>query len=302
METTNDTQPALRLPGELSFELKLPPLPRTFAELARLVDGEETQPISVLKEITAADPAAARLALRRVNSAYYGLRRKAATAEQAVVLLGYENVHRLLMAASLVKLRTVFGSEEHAEVYRQMVRHSIMTAGIARQVAEHLQLTHEELAYTTGLFHNIGRLVLLYNVPDPYEALWSSCEHHCLPTPDQEQAIFGTTYAELGAHAVSEWNLSDKLTTVLHFQTSPESLASKDPALYKLTETVTVARRTTREFIYRDELGEVPSSLSCPEHLASLAEASKKEKDELEEVVLTHLEAVQKFCKMMLEG
>ena len=308
MSEEDSGNPAVRLPNELSFDLDFPPLPRTMAEVTELVeDPDQDKPISVLKEIVASDPVVAPMVIQRVNSAFYGLRKRVETADQAVVLLGFEEVHRLVVTASLINLRSLFEADAHLVVYRQIMRQSIATALFARLLAEELHLPRGEMAYTAGLLHAVGRLVLLYNVPESYEALWGSSGDRQVPSAEDERAIFGSDYASLGAAGAEHWNLSSDLRDLIQHHPRPDRFAEEIPEedeeradLVPLVRALRAARDLSAPYarILDEEVEE--EDLEAPESLERLLEHRFTSTGQLMNRVAERREEIGEFVRMVL--
>lgn len=305
MSDDSSQKPAVRLPSEISFDLDFPPLPRTMAEVTELVqDSEQERPISSLKEIVAGDPVVAPMVIKRVNSAFYGLRKKVSTAEQATVLLGFEEVHRLVVTASLMNLRGLFDSEEHLIVYRQIMRHSVATASFVRELAEELFLPGQEMAYTGGLLHAVGRLVLLYNVAETYEALWGSAGDREVPSVEDEEAIFGTNYAELGALGAEHWNMSDELRDLIRYHPDPGILADeeneKDPTYALLALALKASRDVSVPYARQLDSEVEPDDLEESAALVELAGVRNRSSAQLMDVLRDRQETIGRFVEMVL--
>lgn len=304
MTDNSSRRPAVRLPDDITFDLDFPPLPRTMAEVTELVQDEE-RPIATLKEIVASDPVVAPMLIKRVNSAFYGLRKKVSTADQAVVLLGFEEVHRLVVTASLMNLRGLFEEDEHLVVYRQIMRHSVATASFARVLADELFLPGQDMAYTAGLLHAVGRLVLLYNVPESYEALWGSAQERDVPSVDEEEAIFGTNYAQLGALGAEEWNMSDELRDLIRYHPRPEALTEEaddeEPEYALLTLALKAARDLSVPYARLLDTSIEAGHLEAPSALAELAGSRGRSVDDLMDRVIEQQEEIGRFVEMVLE-
>ena len=102
---TETSVPATRFQQEPNLEIRFPPLSRTVSEVSAVVDMAESPDTRRLAEIVHADPVTAALVLRRINSAYYGLRRRFSNVQQAVALLGFLEVCDIVLTAGMLKLR-----------------------------------------------------------------------------------------------------------------------------------------------------------------------------------------------------
>ena len=98
-------------------------------------------------------------------------------------------------------------SLERTDFLKQQWQHSLYCASVARSIAKHCNYHSPDEAYTTGLIHNIGQLVLETAYPDKYTAdfaLLSKDDYfHTL-----EQDEFDTTHQQLGAELLKKHGAS----------------------------------------------------------------------------------------------
>lgn len=213
------------------MDIVFPPLPCTIVEVADLLaqaGGEPDTP--ALIEVVQGDPIVATSVLRRVNSAYYSLRRPTADIEKAVMFLGFGEVCNLVLAAGVMKLQDLLNDEQQV-IFDYVVRESLGTAFFAQEVARFVEMPNRGMAFSAGLLHNIGRLVLLYNRPEDYEALWYTQDEGSAPEAATERIIFGTDHMELGTLASLEWNLPNTITAVIQNYADPTTLPEGEDIL-----------------------------------------------------------------------
>jgi putative nucleotidyltransferase with HDIG domain len=150
--------------------------------------------------------------LRRATSAYYGLSAKVDGLQQCLVLLGLEEVRRVVLT---------LGTTRYAQqalklpALRRCWRHSLATAIIADEAARVSGL-NSDLGYTAGLLHDIGRIGLLAARPEPYAAMLARLET-LDPTSDKkyllsiERESFEVDHCAAGLWLTEQWNLPEEL-------------------------------------------------------------------------------------------
>lgn len=236
MPETQRTTPSTRIVRTPNFDIRFPPLPRTVAEVTRLVAEMHEEPETArLVRLVNSDPVVAGSVLRRINSAYYGVRRRVGDIQKAVHLLGFEEVCDIVLTSGMMRLQDILHSGKQAGIFDQVMRMSVGTAFFSKKLASHLDLERQSSAFTIGLLHTCGRLVLLYNRPDDYETLW--CSNRCgfAPTVTSEQIVFGTDHAELGAKAAENWHLPDLVATIIRQYPTPGHFEDHDLRVLALT-------------------------------------------------------------------
>lgn len=253
--------PATRFDQVPNLEMRFPPLPHTMVEVSQLLaenrDNPDTQG---LVDAINRDPVVATTVLRRINSAFYGMRRMVADLRKAVFLLGFLEVSNLVMTSALLKLREVLTSEEQVHMFNQIMRISVTTAYYTQEIARTTAQPNAPIAFTAGLLHSVGRLVLLYNKPHDYEALWCTSDSGVAPSVEAERVIFGTDHARLAALAADRWNLPGDIITVIGSYLDPTLV--QDPGLRILAHTIALSAEAAErscageELISADELPE----------------------------------------------
>ncbi len=259
--------PATRFDRSPILEIKFPPLPKTVAEVSHLLSEQTQVPdTSRLVEIVNEDPVVAVSVLRRINSAYYGMRRRVGDIQKSVFLLGFLEVCNIVLTAGMMKLKDVLHTEEQTHIFDRIIHMSIGTAHYAQELGLFLQLPNRSKAYTSGLLHAVGRLILLYNKPHDYEALWCTSTDGFAPTVEDERLIFGTDHAHLGGLAAERWHLPTDLAAVIAFHGNARSI--DDPDLRDLARTVHVGSIAVQQL---DMVDGTERKLDPPQALHDLA-------------------------------
>ncbi len=147
----------------------LPTIPETLTRVLRLADDPSAGAAQLAAVIRTDAPLCANL-LRLANSVYYRRSREVVTVADAVALLGFRAVQQVAIAASVV---ATFGREAKrrgaALEYREIWRHGIATAAVARHLAPAAGVRDRELAFTGGLLHDLGKFVLNLHARREYD-------------------------------------------------------------------------------------------------------------------------------------
>ena len=267
------------------MEFKLPPLPTTLGDILQVLSHEVPEPDDRrLVEIIRKDPAISIYVLRHVNSAYYGLQRHVTEIHRAVALLGLQRVCNLVLAAALKQTFAYLEDKASRTVYEHVIKTSVATAAFARDLVTHLHLPLNEMAFTAGLLHQLGRLVFLYSAPHRYVPLWfdqmPTINNLPLeaPSPETEHACFDTDYLQLGAATLREWGLPEEFVTITKHLHTPEQM-SEGP-LRSLTLAVAVGSAAS-DALFSSETKPNGTVRPLPPPLAALAEAHDARAEDL---------------------
>jgi HD-like signal output (HDOD) protein len=193
---------------------RLPSLPDTYWELTRATENPETGVGDVAK-IIERDPAMSVKVLQLVNSAYFGLPQRTDSITGAVSYLGIDNIKALLVAAH------VFGADENQPIpgfsIDKFREESVMTAGLARRMVRDAK--NRDSAFTAGLVHDVGKLVLARDRSRPYgDILAKASKTKPLHTVEFED--IGTTHGVVGGYLLGVWGLPFVIAeTVAHHHT-----------------------------------------------------------------------------------
>ncbi|MGK5079361.1 HDOD domain-containing protein [Janthinobacterium sp. HLX7-2] len=179
---------------------ELPALPAVVLELLSSM-GQEDIDVHVLAQKIELDQALAAKTLRIANSSFYGMQSKVTSIAQAVSMLGFHSIRTVVTACALTGsfAPTGGGFDFHA-----FWRHSLATAVAARTLAPHLRL-NPETAFTAGLLHDLGTLVLATRFPAEHAAIRSYRQTHDCQMTDAEQAVIGIDHAQVGSTMAAYW-------------------------------------------------------------------------------------------------
>jgi putative nucleotidyltransferase with HDIG domain len=195
-------------PEQLAASVQdLPSLPAVVMELLSSIEQDNID-ISVLAKKVSYDQALTAKTLRLANSSSFGLQVKVATIQQAITFLGFQTTRNLITTAAVTGCfpnGLCPGFNDKA-----FWRHSIATAACARSLARRLRF-NQDVAFTAGLLHDIGRLVLVTGHPQAYgEALAWRVEHDG-EWLDAERTVLGIDHVDAGVALAEHWNFSDTM-------------------------------------------------------------------------------------------
>jgi putative nucleotidyltransferase with HDIG domain len=197
----------------------LPSLPAVVMELLDSIDQENID-ISVLAKKVSHDQALTAKTLRLANSSLYGLQVKVTTIQQAITYLGFQTTRNLITAAAVTGCfpeGLCAGFDDRA-----FWRHSIATACCAKVLARQMRF-NQDYAFTAGLLHDIGRLVLVSCFPRQVERVFAYQASHDCYTLDAERAVLGIDHIDAGMALAEHWNFSDTMRLAIAGHHEPEA-------------------------------------------------------------------------------
>ncbi len=184
----------------------LPTIPKVVQELIQSFNDEDVSVGDITRRLSADQVLSARL-LRLANSAYYHVSRTVATVGDAVTMLGFINVRTLVIGAGLTGgFKGLAGMD-----LKQFWRHSLHTAVAARHLSKELGL-NAELAFTVGLMHAIGQLVMHAGMPQAMLQLDRTINAMDPRRMELERQTFGYSYIDVGAELARRWKFPEEFS------------------------------------------------------------------------------------------
>ncbi|HEX7670454.1 MAG TPA: response regulator [Polyangiaceae bacterium] len=181
----------------------LPPAPRLYATLTRVIESENASTDDVAR-VLADDVAMSAKILQLANSAFMRTNRRVTTVADAVRYLGFATTKSLVLSAE------VFGHSGNAiEAVEEAQQHALAVAKMAQSLFSDRRLAQE--AFLAGMMHDVGTLVLLSELPQQLIEITRRVRDLGELRPVAEEAVLGATHADLGAYLLTLWGMPDDL-------------------------------------------------------------------------------------------
>lgn len=239
------------LKGMVSGLTALPSLPRVYAQLNSQLENTRSSSQAIGRVIEQ-DPSMTAKVLQLVNSAFFGLQHQVNNPVEAVGFLGFETVK------ALVLWMHIFGEHVDPQVpgfsIERLSRHCLNTGLIAREIIVsqgHDQKAGDE-AFTAGLLHDIGQLILATNLPKEYAKVIERTAQAEVPRWRAECELLGVHHAELGAYLIGLWGLPFGIVEAVGLHHHP---ATGDSRVLSATGAVHIANFLTHELRPEDSDG-----------------------------------------------
>jgi putative nucleotidyltransferase with HDIG domain len=81
---------------------------------------------------------------------------------------------------------------------------------------------NQDYAFTAGLLHDIGRLVLVSTYPERYSEVLAWRSAHDCEVIEAERAVLGIDHVVAGAALAEHWNFSDTMRLAIAWHHEPE--------------------------------------------------------------------------------
>ncbi len=205
-------------------DINLPSFPKTSLKLKKLVEkGAELQEIEDLLRL---DIGIASKLISISNAVFYQGVFINKTLTQALSRLGIETAQQIVDA---ICHRSMYdkANQKFAVVVDKLWKHSISCAYASQFIAEHLKIKSKDDPFTLGLFHDIGKLMLL-QIIDEME------KRGAFGQVVEKETFFGTLdkfHGQFGAALLKKWGFSDGFTEIVMHHNNIEAVPSADVAL-----------------------------------------------------------------------
>lgn len=185
-------------------KLDLPTLPEVAVRIGRAVK-DDTRDAARIAEIIQTDPVITAKLIRVANSAYYGGLNPLDTCEGAIVRLGIDTTHNLVLTFALQDL---FNSKSVTvkKRMRQLWKHSTRVAALCFVLAKKTRCFPPDQALLAGLIHDIGEIAILTYL-EKYTAFTALQE-------EQIDAVITALRGQVGGMILRYWDFPPEFVTV----------------------------------------------------------------------------------------
>lgn len=209
----------MRLDDLLATDALIPSLPEAVALILAELRKDEPDLRRVNQLLSSEVGLTVRL-LRLVNSARYSGGEPIGTVEAATARLGLLATRQLVQAAAVGGAFKGVPGVDMTEFWR----HSLDVAKIAQSLAQELRLD-AGLAFTAGLLHGTGDLIMKMAMPD------RACLRPAFATDDHRHeaqiAELGYAYPQVGAAFAARWQFPDNVVEAIRHQCDPQEASDQ---------------------------------------------------------------------------
>jgi putative nucleotidyltransferase with HDIG domain len=200
-----------RPPVRISPARDLPALPAAVLELLDLFARDAIGGQALAVRI-ASDPALSAKTLRLANSSFYGLARQVSSLGEAVAVLGLRTMRSVVTMAALTSgvARPVCEGFDFPTFWR----HAIAVAVSAKLIAVEIG-ADSEAAFTAGLLHDMGRLVMASGHPLLYAQVLAHGDGRGRALAEREHEVFGIDHSQAGALVAEHWRFPSAIVDAI---------------------------------------------------------------------------------------
>ncbi len=189
-------------------------------KVLKLIDDPDAT-VSKIEELLRYDPGITANILKLTNSAYFGIPAKIGSVKQAIVLLGWERLGKLVMTSCVNALldKPVPGYDLPPG---ELWRHSIAVSVAAELLSKKLGVAADDEIFTAALLHDLGKLVLGHYVKEDFQTI-DAAAGEGTPFQVAERQVLGTDHAEVGSRLLESWSFPESLVASVRYHHEPDA-------------------------------------------------------------------------------
>ncbi len=201
---------------------QIPAMPVIVTKLTQMLSDPNVS-FREIAEVVKYDPGITSNVLRLANSAYFGFASTVDSVQQGIVRLGTRRMYELVLAAAVGPM-----AQQAVKGYDlppgSLWKHSITVAIGTEQIAEILKIKLPDFAFTAGLLHDIGKIILGTFVEVDVAPIINLVNNHGLAFNEAERKILGINHSEIGALLFKKWNIPQPIIDVIRWHHNPVNL------------------------------------------------------------------------------
>jgi HD-like signal output (HDOD) protein len=203
---------------------KLPNVPDVVRELIVLLNDPNANYFDISQKV-AHDQTMSLKVLRVVNSAYFGLSRKVYSIDEATVILGINKLKTLVIASGFANsVKSVEGIDLKA-----FWQESFRVAILAQWLGKRTDLVDAEEAFTAGIVHNLGRLLLHLTEPTIAQEIRTRTKENFISRTKAELDALGFTTQDASKALMDLWKFPPELGEAVRMHKRPFSEEDPQP-------------------------------------------------------------------------
>ena len=210
----------------------VPSLPSVVIKLRKYLNDPDVS-FDELAKVIQVDPGLTANILQLANSAYFGWTRTIKTVQEAITRLGTNRVFQMVLCMSVAPMvrKPIRGYDTDAE---GLWEHSIAVAICAEQLALTLNLKDMDAAFTAGLLHDMGKVVMGTFVEVDDEPIKEIMQSDGLSFNEAEQMVMGIDHAEVAGELLKVWNLPNDVVEAARWHHCPSQASAEHQQLVDL--------------------------------------------------------------------
>jgi putative nucleotidyltransferase with HDIG domain len=231
------------------------PIPQVALKIIRMAHDHACALKDIAGEIMQDQVISARV-LKLCNSIIFGSRARIDSIEKALMRLGETHIVRIVLATTVEDFLSLRSEHGYSLCKGGLFDHALRTAKVCQHLARLTRGVSPDLAYTAGLLHDIGKVVLDQYMCEAYPLFYRKTRVEGMELVTVEQELFGVSHPEVGKRLAQRWFFPDNLTEAIRHHHSPEMAETAS----ELCHIVYLANLIVSRFVVGQELERTSAS------------------------------------------
>ncbi|MBU1170315.1 MAG: HDOD domain-containing protein [Proteobacteria bacterium] len=202
------------------------PIPQVALKILRIIN-EDTSHVSTLSHEVKKDQVISGQVLKYCNSAVFSGKGGIDSIDDALLIIGRDNLARIVTA---ITVKNLFSNHNqgYSLVKGGLYHHAIGVALIAEKLALKTGRSHPFSAYSAGLLHDIGKIVLDQFVSDVAPLFYRDYQDQSTTSLILENTYLGTDHTAIGNILAEKWLLPESVKQTIFFHHRLEQYTGKN--------------------------------------------------------------------------
>ncbi len=212
----------------------IPTSPTIADEIIKTIYDESSGAKDIFNIIKNDPPIAAKI-LQVVNSAFYGTPNTIDSLERAVVILGYNTIKELVTTIAIIPYFFRAKDSLGLDIPGLWI-HSIGVARASQFIAEQIHFEYPGIAYTVGLLHDIGKIIIAVYFPEHYYKIIDLQSEKNVRIILAERKVLQTDHTMIGKILCDQWNFSEDISNAILHHHDPYDAPRESQMLTRIIE------------------------------------------------------------------
>ncbi|MCP4574532.1 MAG: HDOD domain-containing protein [bacterium] len=197
----------------------VPSLPSVVIRIRQYLNDPNVS-FDTLSKVIEHDPGLTANILQLANSAYFGWARRIKSVKEAITRLGTNRIFQMVLCMSVAPLvrKPIKGYDMEPDA---LWEHSFGVAVLAEKLVQVLKLRGHEEAFTAGLLHDMGKVVLGTFVDVDDTPIKEIVQREGKTFNEAERQVLGIDHAETAGELLRSWNLPDEVAGAVQWHHEP---------------------------------------------------------------------------------
>lgn len=188
---------------------QFPTLPHVVMKVSQLINDPKSSSRDIA-DILKKDQVLTSKVLKLINSSYYSIPGGVTDVQRALAFLGFNTIAQLVLSVSVF---TLFNAESKADGFSMTTfwRHALGVAVCSEFLAKKIKYSKPNEAFTCGLLHDLGKLVLHAIDPNEFNKIIAEAQKRKTSYLHIENVFEIPSHSYLGEVIATKWNLPESI-------------------------------------------------------------------------------------------